>query len=32
MTEPVLQIPEGWEGRAPAGWEWQTLWEAVEEG
>lgn len=32
MTEPVLQIPEGWEARAPAGWEWQTLWEAVEEG
>ena len=30
MTEPVLQIPEGWEGRAPEGWEWQTLWEAVE--
>ena len=32
MTEPVLQIPRDWEGRAPQGWEWQTLWEAVEEG
>ncbi len=32
MTEPVLQIPEGWEGRAPEGWEWQSLWDAVESG
>ncbi len=32
MSEPVLEIPEGWEERAPEGWEWQTLWEAVEEG
>ena len=32
MTEPVLKIPEGWEGRAPEGWEWQTLWDAVENG
>jgi 5-methyltetrahydrofolate--homocysteine methyltransferase len=32
MDEPELQIPEGWESRAPAGWEWQTLWEAVETG
>lgn len=32
MSEPVLQIPEGWEERAPEGWEWQTLWVAVEEG
>ena len=32
MTEPVLQIPEGWDGRAPDGWEWQTLWDAVETG
>lgn len=32
MSEPVLQIPEGWEERAPEGWEWQTLWTAVEEG
>jgi 5-methyltetrahydrofolate--homocysteine methyltransferase len=32
MSEPELQIPEGWEERAPDGWEWQTLWEAVEEG
>ncbi|MEM7224462.1 MAG: corrinoid protein [Pseudomonadota bacterium] len=30
--EPVLMIPEGWEERAPDGWEWQTLWVAVEEG
>lgn len=30
--EPVLKIPEGWESRVPAGWEWQTLWEAVETG
>ncbi|MGI9464590.1 MAG: corrinoid protein [Aestuariivirgaceae bacterium] len=32
MTEPELEIPEGWESRAPDGWEWQTLWVAVEEG
>lgn len=32
MSEPVLEIPEGWEQRAPEGWEWQTLWTAVEEG
>jgi len=32
MSEPVLEIPEGWEQRAPEGWEWQTLWVAVEEG
>jgi len=32
MSEPVLEIPEGWESRAPQGWEWMTLWEAVEEG
>jgi 5-methyltetrahydrofolate--homocysteine methyltransferase len=32
MTEPVLQIPEGWEGRAPDGWQWSSLWEAVEHG
>ena len=30
--EPVLKKPVGWEARAPAGWEWQTLWSAVEEG
>ncbi len=30
--EPVLIIPEGWEARAPEGWEWATLWTAVEEG
>lgn len=32
MSDPVLQIPQGWESRAPQGWEWQTLWEAVENG
>ena len=32
MTEPVLQIPEGWQGRAPDGWEWSSLWDAVEHG
>ena len=30
--EPVLKKPVGWEARAPAGWEWDTLWTAVEEG
>ena len=30
--EPILKIPEGWEERSPEGWEWQTLWEAVETG
>jgi 5-methyltetrahydrofolate--homocysteine methyltransferase len=28
----MLKIPPEWEKRAPAGWEWQTLWEAVETG
>lgn len=32
MSEPMLKIPPEWEKRAPAGWEWQTLWEAVETG
>lgn len=32
IEEPVLKEPEGWQGRAPAGWEWQSLWEAIEEG
>jgi 5-methyltetrahydrofolate--homocysteine methyltransferase len=30
--EPVVKIPEGWQERAPAGWEWDSLWSAVEEG
>jgi 5-methyltetrahydrofolate--homocysteine methyltransferase len=32
MEEPELQQPEGWQSRAPAGWDWQSLWEAIEEG
>jgi 5-methyltetrahydrofolate--homocysteine methyltransferase len=32
MSEPVLEIPAGWEERAVDDWEWATLWEAVEEG
>lgn len=32
IEEPVLKEPAGWQQRAPAGWEWQSLWEAVEEG
>ena len=30
--EPELIIPDGWASRAPEGWEWESLWEAVEEG
>jgi 5-methyltetrahydrofolate--homocysteine methyltransferase len=30
--EPVIKSPEGWQERAPAGWEWDSLWAAVEEG
>ncbi len=32
MEEPELQHPVGWQSRAPAGWDWQSLWEAIEEG
>ena len=32
MSEKQLQIPENWQDRAPDGWEWETLWEAIEEG
>ena len=32
MSEPEIQIPADWEQRVPEGWEWQTLWTAVEEG
>ncbi len=32
MEEPVLQEPKDWAARAPAGWSWSTLWEAIEEG
>ena len=30
--EPILKIPEGWEERSPEGWEWKTLWDAIENG
>lgn len=29
---PVFKIPEGWESRAPEGWNWQELWTAIEDG
>jgi len=32
MATPELQIPEGWKDRAPDGWDWQPLWEAIEKG
>lgn len=32
MSEPQLQIPTDWQDRAPAGWEWETLWAAIEDG
>ncbi|MEE8211970.1 MAG: corrinoid protein [Acidiferrobacterales bacterium] len=32
MAEPALKIPDGWPQRAPDGWDWSTLWEAVEVG
>lgn len=32
MATPELKIPEGWEERAPDGWDWQPLWEAIERG
>ncbi len=32
MKEPELQHPEGWQSRAPAGWNWESLWVAIEEG
>jgi len=32
MSDPELQIPAGWESRAPAGWEWESLWTAIETG
>jgi 5-methyltetrahydrofolate--homocysteine methyltransferase len=32
MSDPELEVPKGWEERAVKGWEWATLWEAVEEG
>ena len=30
--DPVLKEPEGWQERAPEGWKWESLWEAVETG
>ena len=32
MAEPTLKIPQEWDSRAPAGWEWESLWVAVEKG
>ena len=32
MSTPELKIPEGWEERAPDGWDWLPLWEAIEKG
>lgn len=29
---PVLIEPSGWQERVPEGWEWQSLWEAIEVG
>jgi len=31
-TVPTLQVPEGWQARAPSGWDWSELWVAVEKG
>jgi 5-methyltetrahydrofolate--homocysteine methyltransferase len=30
--EPVFKAPKDWETRVAAGWQWQSLWTAVEEG
>jgi len=32
MATVELKIPEGWEDRAPDGWDWTELWKAVEIG
>ena len=32
MSTPTLKNPEGWEDRAPDGWDWSVLWVAVETG
>lgn len=29
---PTLQMPDGWQSRVPAGWDWNDLWVAVEKG
>jgi 5-methyltetrahydrofolate--homocysteine methyltransferase len=29
---PTLQIPDGWQSRVPAGWDWSDLWVAIEKG
>ena len=29
---PTFQIPEGWQSRVPAGWDWTELWVAIEKG
>jgi 5-methyltetrahydrofolate--homocysteine methyltransferase len=31
-TVPTLQIPDGWQSRVPAGWDWSDLWVAIEKG
>lgn len=31
-TVPTLQIPDGWQSRAPAAWDWSDLWVAIEKG
>ena len=32
MSEPELRPPVDWESRVPAGWDWSSLWVAVENG
>jgi 5-methyltetrahydrofolate--homocysteine methyltransferase len=32
MSEPELKPPVNWQSRVPAGWDWSSLWSAVENG
>ena len=32
MSSSEYTIPEGWEERAPDGWDWLPLWQAIETG